>query len=112
MTNEVRTDHVIAAAGFEVDNDRLEYLEPALRVRIAREKGGTVARMAAASGSPPLRRPILKCGSSCARRTATRARRCSMVCSRHSAAASSGHVAGWYNVICELRFLSTQCLSP
>jgi hypothetical protein len=31
MTHKVRTEHVIAATGFEVDNDRLEYLEPALR---------------------------------------------------------------------------------
>jgi hypothetical protein len=43
MTHEVRTDHVIAATGFEVDNDRLEYLEPALRARIARERGGSPA---------------------------------------------------------------------
>lgn len=43
MTHEVRTDHVIAATGFEVDIDRLKYLEPALRAGIARERGGIPA---------------------------------------------------------------------
>ena len=37
---EVRTDRVIAATGFEIDIDRLDYLEPALRAGIARESGG------------------------------------------------------------------------
>jgi FAD-dependent urate hydroxylase len=40
---EVRTDHVIAATGFEVDIDRLEYLDPTLRAGIAREAGGIPA---------------------------------------------------------------------
>jgi FAD-dependent urate hydroxylase len=40
---EVRTDHVVAATGFEVDIDRLEYLDPALRARIDREAGGIPA---------------------------------------------------------------------
>lgn len=35
--SEIRTDHVIAATGFKVDVDRLDYLEPALRAAIARE---------------------------------------------------------------------------
>jgi FAD-dependent urate hydroxylase len=42
-SHEVRTDHVIAATGFEVDLDRLEYLEPKLRAGIARESGGIPA---------------------------------------------------------------------
>jgi thioredoxin reductase len=41
--HEVRTDHVIAATGFEVDIDRLDYLEPTLRTGIARESGGIPA---------------------------------------------------------------------
>jgi thioredoxin reductase len=41
--HEVRTDHVIAATGFEVDIDRLEYLDPTLRAGIARETGGIPA---------------------------------------------------------------------
>jgi FAD-dependent urate hydroxylase len=41
--HQVRTDHVIAATGFEVDIDRLEYLEPALRAGIARELAGIPA---------------------------------------------------------------------
>jgi thioredoxin reductase len=41
--HEVRTDHVITATGFEVDIDRLEYLEPALRASLARETGGIPA---------------------------------------------------------------------
>ncbi len=36
-TSEVWTDHIIAATGFKVDVDRLDYLEPALRAAIARE---------------------------------------------------------------------------
>jgi FAD-dependent urate hydroxylase len=43
MPHEVRTDHVIAATGFEVDIDRLDYLEPTLRAGIARESGGIPA---------------------------------------------------------------------
>jgi thioredoxin reductase len=42
-SHEVRTHHVIAATGFEVDIDRLEYLEPTLRAGIARESGGIPA---------------------------------------------------------------------
>jgi FAD-dependent urate hydroxylase len=38
-SHEVRTDHVIAATGFQVDIDKLEYLAPALRASIARESG-------------------------------------------------------------------------
>lgn len=34
---EILTDHVIAGTGFKVDIDRLDYLDPALRARIARE---------------------------------------------------------------------------
>jgi thioredoxin reductase len=41
--HEVRTDHLIAATGFEIDIDRLEYLEPALRSGIARESAGIPA---------------------------------------------------------------------
>jgi thioredoxin reductase len=37
---EIQTDHVIAATGFKVDIDRLEYLEPGLRQKIAREGPG------------------------------------------------------------------------
>jgi FAD-dependent urate hydroxylase len=40
---EVRTDHVIAATGFDVDIDRLDYLEPTLRAGIARESAGIPA---------------------------------------------------------------------
>jgi FAD-dependent urate hydroxylase len=40
---ELRTDHVVAATGFEIDIDRLEYLDPALRARLAREAGGIPA---------------------------------------------------------------------
>lgn len=40
MTNEVRTDHVIVATSFEVDIDRLDYLEPTLLASFARETGG------------------------------------------------------------------------
>jgi cation diffusion facilitator CzcD-associated flavoprotein CzcO len=40
---EVHTDHVVAATGFEIDIDRLEYLDPTLRARIAREAGGIPA---------------------------------------------------------------------
>jgi FAD-dependent urate hydroxylase len=42
-SREVRTDHLIAATGFEVDVDRLAYLEPTLRVAIARESKGIPA---------------------------------------------------------------------
>jgi thioredoxin reductase len=35
--SEIWTDHVIAATGFKVDVDRLDYLEPALRSSITRE---------------------------------------------------------------------------
>ena len=41
--HEAHTNHVIAATGFEVDIDRLDYLEPALRAGIARESGGIPA---------------------------------------------------------------------
>jgi FAD-dependent urate hydroxylase len=41
--SEFTTDHVIAATGFKVDIDRLDYLEPALRQSIAREAGGIPA---------------------------------------------------------------------
>jgi FAD-dependent urate hydroxylase len=34
---EVLTDHVIAATGFKIDLDRLDYLDPALKKNIARE---------------------------------------------------------------------------
>jgi hypothetical protein len=33
---EMRTDHVVAGTGFEVDTDRLAFLAPDLRARIAR----------------------------------------------------------------------------
>jgi len=36
-TSEIWTDHVIAATGFKIDMDRLDYLEPGLRDSIARE---------------------------------------------------------------------------
>jgi thioredoxin reductase len=41
--NHVVTDHVIAATGFKVDLDRLEYLDPGLRGNIGREAGGIPA---------------------------------------------------------------------
>jgi FAD-dependent urate hydroxylase len=41
--HEVRTNHVIAATGFEVDIDRLDYLDPTLRAGIARESAGIPA---------------------------------------------------------------------
>jgi FAD-dependent urate hydroxylase len=34
---EIMTDHVVAATGYHVDVDRLDYLEPKLRAEIARE---------------------------------------------------------------------------
>ena len=40
---EIRTDHVIAATGFRVNLDRLEYLEPSLASNIAREVDGIPA---------------------------------------------------------------------
>jgi hypothetical protein len=43
MTNEVRTDHVTVATSFEVDIDRLDYLEPTLLASFARETGGIPA---------------------------------------------------------------------
>jgi NADPH-dependent 2,4-dienoyl-CoA reductase/sulfur reductase-like enzyme len=36
-TSEIYTDHVIAATGFKIDVDRLDFLDPALREDIARE---------------------------------------------------------------------------
>lgn len=39
----VVTDHLVAATGFKVDLDRLEYLDPGLRGSIAREAGGIPA---------------------------------------------------------------------
>jgi FAD-dependent urate hydroxylase len=41
--SELRADHVIAATGFRIDIDRLDYLEPALAQSIARESGGIPA---------------------------------------------------------------------
>ena len=41
--DEILTDHVIAATGFKVDVDRLDYLEPQLRQNIAREADGIPA---------------------------------------------------------------------
>jgi FAD-dependent urate hydroxylase len=38
--SEISADHVIAATGYKVDIDRLEYLEEALAQSIAREAGG------------------------------------------------------------------------
>jgi len=40
---ELKTDHVVAATGFRVDIDRLEYLDPALAQSIAREVDGIPA---------------------------------------------------------------------
>lgn len=40
---ELRADHVVAATGFQVDIDRLEYLEPTLARSIAREASGIPA---------------------------------------------------------------------
>jgi FAD-dependent urate hydroxylase len=42
-THEVRSDHVVAATGFRVDLDRLDYLQPALARSIAREVDGIPA---------------------------------------------------------------------
>lgn len=41
--SELHADHVIAATGFKVDIDRLDYLEPSLARSIARESGGIPA---------------------------------------------------------------------
>lgn len=38
--SETHADHVIAATGYRVDIDQLQYLEPTLRADIARETGG------------------------------------------------------------------------
>ena len=43
VSQQVHADHVIAATGFEIDIDRLDYLEPTLRAGIAREAGGIPA---------------------------------------------------------------------
>ena len=40
---EILTDHVVAATGFQVDIDRLDYLEPTLRAAVVRESGGIPA---------------------------------------------------------------------
>jgi thioredoxin reductase len=40
---ELETDHVIAATGYRVDFDRIEYLEPELRHRVVREGKGIPA---------------------------------------------------------------------
>lgn len=40
---DVLTDHVIAGTGFRVDIDRLDYVESALRQKVAREAGGIPA---------------------------------------------------------------------
>jgi thioredoxin reductase len=40
---QITTDHVIAATGFKVDIDRIEYLEPSLARSIAREVNGIPA---------------------------------------------------------------------
>jgi FAD-dependent urate hydroxylase len=40
---QIVTDHVIAATGFKIDIDRLDYLEPSLRQSIAREARGIPA---------------------------------------------------------------------
>lgn len=42
-TAETYADHVIAATGFKVDVDRLDYLEPSLRAKIEREAAGIPA---------------------------------------------------------------------
>ncbi len=42
-TSEVLTDHVIAATGFKVDIDRLDYLDPQLKRDIVREDAGIPA---------------------------------------------------------------------
>jgi len=41
--SEIRADHVVAATGFRIDVDRLDYLEPSLARSIAREAGGIPA---------------------------------------------------------------------
>lgn len=50
---ELLTDHVIAATGFKIDVDRLEFLDPALRHDIQRESGGIPALSAAMESSVP-----------------------------------------------------------
>lgn len=40
---EIRADYLVAATGFRVDIDRLDYLEPSLARSIAREAGGVPA---------------------------------------------------------------------
>jgi len=42
-TSDITTDHVVAATGFRVDIDKLEYLEPSLARSISRESGGIPA---------------------------------------------------------------------
>jgi FAD-dependent urate hydroxylase len=52
-TREITTDHVIAATGYRVDIDRLDYLEPALAKDIAREVAGIPALGADLQSSVP-----------------------------------------------------------
>jgi thioredoxin reductase len=53
VSQAVHADHVIAATGFEVDIDRLDYLEPGLRAGIARESGGIPALSSSFESSIP-----------------------------------------------------------
>jgi thioredoxin reductase len=50
---EITTQHVIAATGFKVDVDRIDYLEPSLAQSIGREAGGIPALDAGFGTSVP-----------------------------------------------------------
>lgn len=52
-TELLHTDNVIAATGFKVDIDRLDYLDPALKHEIQRESGGIPALSATLESSVP-----------------------------------------------------------
>ena len=52
-TSEVVTDHVIAATGFKVDIERLDYLDPELKRSIEREAGGIPALSSTFESSVP-----------------------------------------------------------
>jgi FAD-dependent urate hydroxylase len=51
--DEFVTDHIVAGTGFEVNIDKLDYLEPGLRESIARESGGIPALSARFETSLP-----------------------------------------------------------
>ena len=52
-TDELLTDNVIAATGFKVDIDRLDYLDPTLKYEIQREADGIPALSSTLESSVP-----------------------------------------------------------